>query len=389
MTKARRYDVVLYGATGYTGGLVAEYLAQVAVRENLRWALAGRCRDKLEYVRQNLPFKEAQAIPDLILADSHDQASMLHLVQQTKVVISTVGPYRLLGEPLVRACAESGTHYVDLTGEPNFVRDIRSKYHDLAVTKRACLVPSCGFESIPPDMGVLYTLQQLRQQLGEDRFDHASIEILGGVEAGGKFSGGTWASALHAMAEGMSPHLRHAPDHVHRLSSRPRYLAELRRWAIPLPTIDGDVVRQSARCRHDYGTTFSYGHFLLGRKLLPMLAGAAGVVGIVAMAQIKPARQWMMKRLPQGEGPTAQQRSQGWFRLHFLAEADGLHLRTMVSGGDPGYGETAKMLSEAALTLARHEGVQGAYGVLTPAAALGEAMIGRLQRAGIAFNLMS
>lgn len=389
MTKARRYDVVLYGATGYTGGLVAEYLTQVAMRENLRWALAGRCMDKLEHVRQNLPFKEAQAIPDLLLADSHDAASMVHLARQTQVVISTVGPYKLLGEALVEACAQSGTHYVDLTGEPNFVREVRQKYHNLAVSKRACLVPSCGFESIPPDLGVLFTLQQLRQQLGEDRFAKATIEILGGVEAGGKFSGGTWASALNAMAEGMSPQPRHVPDHVHRLSSRPRYLGAVQRWAIPLPTIDGDMVRQSARLRDDYGFSFSYGHFLLGRKLMPMLAGVVSVAGMVAMAQIKPARQWMMSRLPQGEGPTAQERSKGWFRLHFLAQADGLSLRTMVSGGDPGYGETAKMLSEAALTLARHEGVHGAYGVLTPASALGEGLMLRLQRAGIAFNLMS
>ena len=188
----RSYDFVLFGATGYTGGLTAEYLARHAPR-GARWALAGRNRDKLDAVRAGLArINPACAALELLVVDARDSAGLARVAAQSKVVVSTVGPYALHGEPLVRACADAGTHYCDLTGEPEFVDAMWLKYQAVAERSGAKLVHCCGFDSIPHDLGAYYTLLQLPEGV--------PVKIEGYVRFGGRFSAGTYHSLINAFA---------------------------------------------------------------------------------------------------------------------------------------------------------------------------------------------
>jgi saccharopine dehydrogenase (NAD+, L-glutamate forming) len=386
MPDAREHDIVLFGATGFTGALTAEYLAKNA-DPGTRWALAGRSREKLEDVRRRLGDQQAH-IP-LLEADVDDPESMRRLAASTKVVITTVGPYIHYGEPMVAACAEAGTDYVDLTGEPEFVDLMWLRHHEQAERSGARIVHSCGFDSIPYDLGALFTVEQLPE--GEP------IELQGFVRAGGTFSGGTAQSAIHAMGR-----LRHSarvgkerrqqeprPDgrRIRGVQGRPHNAPVAGGWVVPFPTIDPQTVLRSASAIDRYGPDFSYAHYLVVGRL-PMLAGLAlGAGSVIALAQLPPTRDLLLKlaKAP-GEGPSPEQREKGWFKVRFLAQSAGRRLVTEVSGGDPGYGETSKMLAQSALCLA-HDQLPRTAGQVTPAAAMGDALIQRLQRAGIRFEV--
>jgi short subunit dehydrogenase-like uncharacterized protein len=385
----RPYDIVVFGATGFTGELTAEYLARRAGPDT-RVALAGRSIEKLEAVRRRLAEgNSACANLPLLVADVNDQASVRALAESTKVVITTVGPYIEYGEPLVAACAAAGTDYVDLTGEPEFVDEMWLRHHEAAVASGARIIHSCGFDSIPYDLGVLFTVGQLPEGV--------PISIDGFVRAGGKFSGGTYHSAINAAAR-----LRHAARsasqrrrlesrpsdrRVRGAASRPHRDATAGGWVVPFPTVDPQTVLRSARALPRYGPDFTYGHYLV----LPnaaMLAGLVGGAGVgIALAQLPPTRKLLFKLKSPGEGPTPEQRAKAWFRVRFAAQADGARVVTEVSGGDPGYGETSKMLAEAALCLA-HDELPVTSGQVTPAVAMGQALIARLVAAGIAFGVI-
>lgn len=386
MAVSRRFDVVVFGATGFTGGLVAEYLAQASARDTFRWALAGRNAGKLEAVRQRLAGVPGAVLPDLLTADVEDAASLAALATATTTVITTVGPYALHGEPLLRACAENGTHYVDLTGEPQFVHRMREQYDVIARKTGARIVNSCGFESIPPDITVLMALKELRRRVGDRVFDSADVIVKGGVEAGGGFSGGTWHSAVEAMASARlwwAQRPSHPGDNVHAVKTPLFREDHWQRWAMMMPTIDPEVVLHSARVRGDYGHSFSYGHYLLMKNPLALLGLAAGVGSIFALAQFGPTKRWLLGRRAPGEGPTPEQRAKGWFNMHVTATAGGITVVARMSGGDPGYGDTAKMMAEAGLCLALDSNLPEAAGVITPASAMGEALVPRLERAGL------
>lgn len=388
----RAFDVVLFGATGFTGGLVADYLAQASIRQPMRWAIAGRNAAKLKAVAERVSAVPGASVPMVVLAHSDDEASLSDMAVSTKVVITTVGPYALYGEPLVKACAEAGTHYVDLTGEPQFVDAIRTRWQETAARTGARIVPSCGFESIPPDIGTLYTVQQLRKQLNAQTWADASVSVRGGVEAGGSFSGGTWHSAVEAMSSSrqwMRNRPKHAKDNVHRVRASFFKDRRLNRWACAMPTIDPEVVRHTARVRGDYGGRFAYGHYILMKRLLPLAAGIVGIAGIFTLAQFGPTKNWLLQQKLPGDGPNEATRAKGWFRMSFVGEAAGASVVCQVEGGDPGYGDTAKMLAEAGLCLALDQGLPEAAGVITPASAMGEVLIPRLERAGIHFKTLT
>lgn len=382
----REHDIVLFGATGFTGGLTAEYLAANA-DPGTRWALAGRSRQKLEAVRLGLG--EAQAELPLLEADVNDAASLRALAESTKVVISTVGPYILYGEPLVAACAAAGTDYVDLTGEPEFVDGMWLRYHEQAERSGARLVHSCGFDSIPYDLGTLFTVLQLPEDVP------VSVECF--VRMGGSFSGGTYHSAINAMArlrQGLrvarqrrQREVRPAGRSVRGVPGRPHHDAAAGGWVVPFPTIDPQTVLRSAAALDRYGPEFRYSHYLVVGRL-PVLAGmAAGVGTAVALAQLKPTRELLLKIKDPGEGPSPEQRAKSWFKVRLVGEGAGQRVVCLVSGGDPGYGETSKMLAQSALCLA-HDQLPHRAGQVTPAAAMGEALIKRLQGAGIGFEVL-
>lgn len=379
----RDLDIVIFGATGFTGGLTAEYLARHAP-DGLRWGIAGRSRDKLEAVRDRLGVDDLE----LIVADSTDASSLADLAARTKVVISTVGPYLKYGEPLVAACAEAGTDYVDLTGEPEFVDRMYVAHHATAERTGARLVHACGFDSIPHDLGALFTVQQL----GSD----VPIRLRGVVRSGGTFSGGTFHSALEQMSrpkqmrEAMAARRRVEPRPEGRRSKavqgKPHKDPVLGYWLLPLPTIDPFVVARSGAARADYGPDFRYSHYA-GTKTLRYAAGGAAAVGLLTVAaQVGPLRKLLGDRIDPGTGPDEAKREKSWFTVDFVGEAGGRTVHTRVKGGDPGYTETAKMLAESALSLALDDNPQTA-GQVTTATAMGENLTTRLQAAGITFEV--
>ena len=385
----RPHDIALFGATGFTGRLTAEYLARHAPPET-RWALAGRRRDRLERLREELCEANPQCGDlDLVEADVNDDASLGELAESARVVVTTVGPYTNYGEPLVAACASAGTDYVDLTGEPEFVDRMWLRHHDRAQASGARLVHSCGFDSIPHDLGAYHAVQQLPAG--------APIRLEGFVAASGSFSGGTYQSAITAFSR-MRQYARVSRERRRRegepagrriraFTGRVRYDRDLERWVVPFPSIDPQVITRSARAVDRYGPDFAYGHYLQLKNLPTVVGLAGGATGLMALAQLPPARDWLLGRKGAGEGPTPEQRAKGWFRVRFAGQSDGRRVVTEVSGGDPGYGETSKLLAESALCLA-HDSLPETAGQVTPAAAMGEALLGRLQAAGIEFRVL-
>ncbi|MFF3323809.1 saccharopine dehydrogenase family protein [Streptomyces sp. NPDC002889] len=386
----RPYDIVLFGATGFVGVLTAEYLARHAP-EGCRWAVAGRNRVKLEQLRERLSVLNPRCAQlPLIVADADDHEALRELAESTHVVATTVGPYVWYGEGLVSACAEAGTDYTDLTGEPEFV-DLMFVRHDARARETgARIVHACGFDSVPHDLGVYFTVRQLPEDV--------PVTIDGFVRSNAMFSGGTMASALTAMGRGRQS-LRAAHErrlHEPRLVGRraraplgaPRFSREIGAWALPLPTIDGQIVARSARVLQRYGPDFRYRHYA-AVKTLPMALGGPAAVGAgVALAQIPAARRWLMDRYEPGDGPSHKRRAQSWFTVRFVGEGGGRRVFTEVAGGDPGYDETAKMLAESAMCLA-FDDLPKTSGQVTTAVAMGDALLERLRTADITFRVAS
>lgn len=380
----RPYDLVLFGATGFVGTLTAEYLAAHAPKE-LRWAVAGRDERKLERLRERLA---GGADVGVLRADVDEPASLRALAEHARVVATTVGPYVLHGEELVAACADAGTDYLDLTGEPEFV-DLMYVRHDARARETgARLVHACGFDSVPHDLGAYFTVLQLPPDV--------PLTVDGYVTADAAFSGGTLASALNQIARGrpMRAAARERYRHEPRLMGRrvtapagpPRFVGELGAWALPLPTVDPQIVRRSARALERYGPDFRYRHHAAVRHLPVALGGVAALSALAAAAQVPPARRWLSDRLKPGDGPSAEKRARSWFRVRFVGEGGGRRVFTEVAGGDPGYDETAKMFAEAALSLV-FDDLPPTAGQVTTAQAMGDALIGRLRAAGITFRV--
>ena len=387
---ARRYDLALFGATGFTGGLTARYLAANGPT-GLSWALVGRNRAKLEAVRAELEgtLGEGVAPPDLLEADAGDSAALARVAEAARVVATTVGPYALYGEPLVAACAAAGTDYVDLTGEPEFVDRMWLGYHERAWQSGARLVHCCGFDSIPHDLGAYFTVKRLPEGV--------PLTVNGYVRIGGQFSGGTYHSAINAFARGRQTMAaarrrrqvepRPPGRRIHSAPARLRRDRRLGGWTAPFPTIDGPIVRRSAAALDRYGPDFAYGHNIVAKHLYALAGGAVGVGATALLAPLPPARKLMLRFKSPGEGPSEAVRAQSWFKVTFVGEGGGERVVTEVSGGDPGYEETAKMLAQSALCLAFDELPETA-GQVTTAQAMGSALLARLQGAGIDFRVV-
>ncbi|WP_367319537.1 trans-acting enoyl reductase family protein [Streptomyces sp. HUAS ZL42] len=380
----RPYDIVLFGATGFVGALTAEYLAAHAP-EGLRWAIAGRSELKLRRLRERLP---GGAEVGVLWADVSDPASLRRLAQHARVVATTVGPYVRYGEELLAACADSGADYLDLTGEPEFV-DLMYVRHDARARETgARLVHACGFDSIPHDLGVYFTVRELPEGV--------PLTVDGFVTADATFSGGTFASALNQFARGpqMVTAARDRGRHEPRLVGRrvvaptgaPRFAEEVGAWALPLPTIDPQIVRRSAKALERYGPDFRYRHYAAVKHLPVAVGGVAAVGALFAAAQLPPARRWLSDRLKPGDGPSAEKRAKSWFSVRFVGEGGGRRVFTEVAGGDPGYDETAKMFAESALCLA-FDDLPPTAGQVTTAVAMGDALTERLRKAGIRFRV--
>ncbi len=389
MQADREFDIVLYGATGFTGKLVVEYLAsRYGKDKSLKWAMAGRDLAKLEAVREETG---APVDTPLIVADSSDLASLQAMVKRTKVVITTVGPYQLYGSELVAACSDAGTDYVDLCGEPTWMRLMIDANEAKAKASGARIVFSCGFDSIPFDLGVLYLQDKIRAKFG-----HGAVRVKGRVrKMRGTFSGGTAASLKATLAAAaQDPNILallknpfaltpgfEGPKQPH--GNKPELDADMNSWVAPFvmaPINTRNVHRSNALLGHAYGTDFVYDE---------MIAVGPGDKG-EAMARAMAASGSGMEKegsLKPGEGPSRAERESGFYDVLFIGKTrEGQELRVSVKGDrDPGYGSTSKMIAEAAICLLR-DGIKTKGGIWSPASAMGMPLVNRLQKnAGLTF----
>lgn len=404
----REFHIIVWGATGFTGSLVAEYLLSTyGAGGPLRWAIAGRSEKKLELLRQALGPK-AVSLPEVV-ADSFDEQKLADMAAKTHVVISTVGPYAKYGSKLVAACVEQGTHYCDLAGEAQWIRLMIDEHHDAAVDSGARIVHCCGFDSVPMDMGVWFLQQEAMR-----RYDNycSTIAMLVKATRGGP-SGGTMASVLNIVKEARAdrnvarvlinpyalnpPDERKGPDKPDQRNVRFDETADA--WTAPfvMAGINTKVVRRSqALLGYPYGRYFRYREAVMTGKgaisLLKASTMTAGLGAFMTAASFGFTRGLLERYVvpKPGEGPNKEQRENGFFDLRqFGTLPDGTVIRSRITGDrDPGYGSTSKMLAESAVCLAQDELSSGG-GVLTPAAAMGDAYLTRLQeKAGLSFEVL-
>jgi short subunit dehydrogenase-like uncharacterized protein len=402
--QARAYDLVVYGASGFTGRLVAEYLLGAdGATGDIKWAIAGRNTGKLAEVRSLIG--GSSGLP-LIAADASDPASLKVMAESTRVIISTVGPYQLYGESLVAASVAAGTDYVDLCGEPAWMAAMIRKYGDAARASGARIVFSCGFDSIPFDLGVFFLQQQARA-----RFGGPATRVRGRVrKMKGSFSGGTAASLLTtveaaardpAILKTLSDPFALTPGFVGAVQPGGDVVFEdtaADSWVAPfiMATINTKAVHRSNQLLdHAYGRDFLYDEMMMtgpgpsGEKRAKALARREAIQN--ALIGFAPTRALIRRFvLPKpGEGPSRADRDAGFYDILLMGETgDGRSLRVSVKGDkDPGYGSTSKMIAESGICLAREVARDATGGGFwTPAAAMGDLLIGRLQtRAGLTF----
>ena len=405
----RQYDIILFGATSFVGQILTGYLLeQHPCGGDVKWAIAGRSESKLEKLQ--LSFGEAASALPIIVANADDISAMEALVESTKVVISTVGPYALFGEPLIQACVAKGTDYCDLTGEPQWIKKMVDRYEAAAKTSGARIVHSCGFDSIPSDLGVYFLQETAKERFGE----YCSSIKMRVKKMKGAASGGTVASMMNIVKEAtkdkalrkllVNPYALCPPNHPFTKKQTDlktlAYDNDMQAWIAPfvMAAINVRIVhRTNSLLGNQYGENFLYDEAMVtGKSILGGMGAAAlsaGLGGFMVAAAIPPSR-WLMEKtiLPKpGEGPSPKAQLEGFYDLRFVGKTDnGDLIRCKVTGDrDPGYGSTAKMLGQAALCLVQDiSKEQKAGGFWTPASIFGTQIIARLeQHAGVTFSI--
>ena len=389
----REYDLIIYGASGFTGRLAVEYLDENY--SDLNWAIAGRNEDKLVNISKNSKCK-----PDYFIADSNDNENLLRIASKTRVIASLAGPFNKYSNNLVTQCVEAGTHYLDITGENIWVRDLIDKHHEAAEKKQIKIIPSCGYDSIPSDMGCFYLQRSLNQEL--QRID-------GYHRGNGGVSGGTIESAFsmrnykskYSMGH---PFLLNSKEYIktqniseNKDNFKIKYIDDIKLWSAPfvMAIANSRVVRRSSEI-HDknqasYGSEFKYQEYMMLKKYSSAFLVTAGlaVFGLMLISPISGLFRKLFTKA--GNGPDKKTRENGWFESIFIGKNknnEKYKLR-MFCKGDPGYKSTAKLICESALCLALNsENLPNtnAGGVLTTSTGLGSTLIDRLKNADVLFE---
>ena len=389
----REYDLIIYGASGFTGRLAVEYLDENY--SDLNWAIAGRNEDKLVNISKNSKCK-----PDYFIADSEDNENLLRIASKTRVIASLAGPFNKYSNNLVTQCVEAGTHYLDITGENIWVRDLIDKHHEAAEKKQIKIIPSCGYDSIPSDMGCFYLQRSLNQEL--QRID-------GYHRGNGGVSGGTIESAFsmrnykskYSMGH---PFLLNSKEYIktqniseNKDNFKIKYIDDIKLWSAPfvMAIANTRVVRRSSEI-HDknqasYGSEFKYQEYMMLKKYSSAFLVTAGlaVFGLMLISPISGLFRKLFTKA--GNGPDKKTRENGWFESIFIGKSknnEKYKLR-MFCKGDPGYKSTAKLICESALCLALNsENLPNtnAGGVLTTSTGLGSTLIDRLKNADVLFE---
>ena len=399
---SKEFDIIIWGATGFTGRLVAEYIFKNYSSGKLNWAIAGRDKKKLINVRDKIADEN---IP-LIIADSFDEVSLIKMTQRTKVICSTVGPYSKYGSLLVKSCIKTNTHYCDLAGEAQWIRKIVDTYHQEAKNKKIRIVNSCGFDSIPSDIGVYFIYKNLPDV--NIKLDKISMRVSGFK---GSLSGGTYASMNNIITEaskdrligkiltnpyGLNPEgQRSGPDK--RDLNKVKYDEDSKSWIAPfmMAGINTKIVRRSnALSNYSYGKNFTYDESIMtGDGFRGRIRAIISVLPLIFLSA-KPGS--LLKRIfnfftpKPGQGPNENERENGYYSMRFyIRYNDKSRALVRVTGDrDPGYGSTSKMLAESAICLSK-DSLKDTYGVITPSIAMGDQILDRLQaKAGLTFKFI-
>jgi len=397
----RAYDVVLYGASGFVGQQTVEYFARHATTQGVKWAIAGRNREKLEAVRDRV-----RVGVDVLVADSQDQPAVDAIAAQTRVLLTTAGPFAKYGDSLVDACVRHKTHYVDITGETPWVRSLIDRYHAQAEADGTRIIPCCGFDSVPSDLGTFLVVRHAQQELGE-----TCQQVNAYFQAYGGFNGGTIASALNLYDSGQTtqysnpfllnpttPTTTAEVDH-NRDPQAPSFDEDLNTWVAPffMGPVNTRIVRRSSalfdQWHESYGPHFSYQEYFKADEPLSWLKATgvtAGLFVFMGALQQPPLRSLLQPLLPQpGSGPSEQTMNEGWFSCELIGTTEeGRKVQGLIRDqGDPGNRATVKFVCESALAIALHTselpGGASRGGILTPATGLGNVLANRLRQAGM------
>ena len=397
----KQFDIIIWGASSFTGQLVTEYLFKKYGSSKIKWAIAGRNLDKLERIRSEVADKN---IP-IFIADSFDEDSLSKFVKKTNVVCSTVGPYSLYGTKLVKLCVENNTNYCDITGEAHWIRTIIDSFHEKAKSKKIKIVNSCGFDSIPSDMGVYFVQNEIKKVY--KNYARSIKMRVAGIRGG--ISGGTYGSINNLLKEA------YADKSVFKVLNNPYGLnpkhkmvgsdkKDLRKiifdkesnsWIYPfiMAGINTKIVRRSnALSNFQYGKDFRYEEAMMSGRGISGFWKAILAIFPLAMVSLNPnsfLKKIVNSYMPKpGEGPGIDKRKNGFYNLRFYITIDEKRkaFAKVIGDSDPGYGSTSKMLAESALCLA-FDKLPEKYGVLTPSVAMGDSLLKRLQNnAGIDFK---
>ena len=399
MSNTKELDLIIWGATGFTGQLVSDYINKKYSSSDLKWGIAGRNKEKVTDVAKRLNIVKDR----IFIADSNDIETLIKLTSNTKVICTTVGPYAKYGSNLIEACIKTNTNYCDITGETQWIRKMIDKYHSKAKENKIKIINSCGFDSIPSDMGVFYSQKKVFEKTGQ----YASKINMRVAGAKGGISGGTYNSLSNVLEEarlnkdvrktltnpyGLNPvDKQNGPDKIDLQSVIFDKVSNS--WIAPfvMAGINTKIVRRShALIDFRYGSDFSYDEATLsGKGILGQVKGYLSLIPIFLATRKKGSfiKNIVDYILPKsGEGPSEKARISGYYNLRFyLTQKDKIYLSKVIGDMDPGYGSTSKMLAESAVCLATDK-IPETYGILTPSVALGEPLLKRLQdNAGLTF----
>ncbi len=404
------YDVILYGATGFVGKQTVQYFANYASTSEIRWAIAGRDRQKLESVKAQVGAGANSA--EILVADSQNQSAVDEMVAQTHVLLNTAGPFALYGTPIVDACVRSRTHYVDITGETPWVKTLITHYHEQAAAEGTRIIPFCGFDSVPSDLGTYLIVRYIEQELGAE-----CMEVKAYFQGVGGFNGGTMASALNLHESGQweevsEPFLLNPPGTYSQAEFQrnldpeyPYYDQDLKTWSAPffMGPVNTRVVRRSKalydQWENPYGSEFTYQEYMKFDEPLAWFqaTGVTAVMGLFGTMMEQSMLHPLFKSLiaKPGSGPSEKTMNEGWFRCELLGKAsNGRLVKGLIQNqGDPGNRATVKFLCESALTLALDQdtlpGGRSRGGILTPATGLGDALANRLRQARMILDIQA
>ena len=369
----KEYDLIIHGATGFTGQLICDYLYKHNDSKTMKWAISGRNTSKLE------PISKKYNI-DLFQVDSFENKALDSITSKAKVIISVVGPYAIYGKQLIESCVNNNCHYLDITGESSFVEYVKNKYSKKAIETNTMLISCCGFESIPSDIGTYYSIKQLNEE---------NIDVKCYMKTKGQISGGTWASFLNISNGGKIKKKiqNNKPKKQDTKNKILFYNKELKKWALIFPDVDQYIIRRSSKLIDGYGENVRFVKYMLFKSLFKVAALLIPLFFILILAKFKFSKKWLESFIPSGTGPSEEARAKHWFEYTLIGKTEKQKIITTVKGGDPGYGETSKFVTEMGLALILDiDQLKYKKGVLTPAACAGDVILKRLQKSGIKFT---